>query len=214
PANDTDATEWQVASDTENVSTAQVNVTRDSLYDAALDFDNTSDDAFRFRVDNGTHDWRVYVFRDSTNSTMVVHVGDPGDFGTLDALLDVESTCTRTASRAVIDFRNATFDGTDCAPLAFGGNLTGPVDIHYENVREGVGGTPRVEGQYTLVVNGSKTVATDGSGYPDQFNNTTDAAPTAQGIVYAASYATEYEGDDVAHDRSGRLLVRAEAYAG
>lgn len=214
PANDTNATEWQVAGLVGNVGAVRLNVTRNSLYDAAADYDNTSEEAFRVRVDNGTHEWQVYVFRDTTNNTIVTHVGDPDSFGSLGVLLGEPDTCSRVESRAAIDLRNATFAGTACDSLAFAGNLTGRVDVHYEHVRESPSGDFRVTGQYTLVVNESHTVETGSDDLPDQFNNASAAAPTARAIIYSVSYDVRFERTTAMVDRSGRMLPREEAYVG
>ncbi len=209
PADDDDAANWTVAADARDVAGFRLNVTRADLYDGTLGADTIDDEAFRVNVSNGTVDWELYVFRDTGNSTVVVYGGDPTSPDDLGDLLSAPESCAATTDRAVVDFRAATLDGSDCDALVFDDDLEGNVSIRYENVQNST--RERVNGTYRVVVNGSDAVATAG-GEPTRFNATGDPSPTAAGVVYAVSYDTHYRRNDVVHDRAGRHAPRADAY--
>jgi len=207
PADNPDATDWTVVEDTRNVSTLRLNVTRDDLHDASTASEVMN--AFRLNVSNGSMDWELYVFRDTGNNSVVVHQGNPDSFGSLDVLLDDSDTCSRTTDRALIDFLEMELDGSDCDPLAFDDDLSGPVTIRYEQVHDG--GDEQVNGTYTVVVNGSDAVPTTGD-EPTKFNRSGADPPTAAAVVYAVDYTTTYERADIEHHREDRYAPRAELY--
>jgi hypothetical protein len=207
PADNRDATEWTVVEDTRNVSMLRLNVTRDDLHDAssASDVEN----AFRLSVSDGSMDWELYVFQDSND--IVVHQGtNPGGFASLSDLLSDSDTCKkRNTDRTVIDFLTLKVGDVNCPVLAFEDDLSGPVTIRYENVN--VSGTERINGTYTVVVNGSGAVPKT-SGEPTHFNRSGEAPPTASAVVYTVDYETTYERADVEHHRKGRYAPRAALY--
>ena len=82
--------------------------------------------------------------------------------------------------------------------------MSGTLKIRYENVN--VSGDERVNGTYTLVVNGSDAVDTA------QFNAPGSDPPTATAVVYAVRYDTRYQRKEVVHDVEGWHSPRAEAY--
>lgn len=210
PADDAGATDWTVAPDARNVSAFEMDVTRGDLYDGTTGLTDIENDAFRISVSDGATEWELYVFRDTGNSTVVVYDGDPSSNGDLGDLLDSPDSCTRATARADIDLRNHTFDGSTCDALEIPASIEGPVEIRYENVQS-TAGTERVNGTYTLVVNGSGAIATNASDHPDRFNVSGKEPPTATAVVYAVEYDTYYERDDVVHDREGRYAPRTEA---
>lgn len=210
---DPDATNWTVVADTQNVSEMQLNVTRSDLYDGSLGVGTIDEEAFRINVSNGTTSQPFYVFRDTGNTTIVVLAGEPDGFSDLADLLSAPESCSRTTSRAVIDFRAETFDGTACNALRFDSELDGTVEIRYENVRDSVGGAERVNGTYSLIVNGSSAIPTDGSDRPEHLNASGEPSPRGTAIVYAATYTTRYVDPEVTHSRTRRFQTRKETYA-
>lgn len=211
PADDDSATDWTLAGAARNVSTFELNVTRADLYDGTAGLTDIESNAFRVNVSDGTTDWHLYVFQDTDNGTIVAYQGDPSTFGDLGALLDDSDSCSRDTSLAEIDLRNATFAGTDCSALEPDPSLSGDVSVRYENVQSG-SGVRRVAGTYTVVVNGSDAIATNGTDHPKRFNVSGGQPPTATAVVYAVGYRATYERQDVVHDRLGRHLVREETY--
>ncbi len=193
PDDDADATDWTVADDAHNVSAFELSVTRDDLYEGA----DTA--AFHVYVSDGTTDWELYIHQ--SGSDIVVSQGDPAT---------ASEQCARTTARAVVDLRNHTFDGTNCDALEIPGTIEGPVEIGYGNVQSSAG-DERVVGTYTLVVNGTGAIETNGSNYPERFNVAGKVPPTATAIVYAVEYDTHYERDDIVYDREGRYAPREEA---
>lgn len=209
PADDATATDWTVAGDARNVSAFALNVTRTDLQ-AVTGTLSDAEDAFRLNVSDGTTVWELYVFDDANNDSVVVHEGDPTGHGSLGALLEDSGSCSRTTDRAVVDVRNATFNGTHCAALELPAGLSGDLSIRYENVRDD--GAEHVNGTYTIVVNGSDAIATDGSGHPERFEAPSGGAPTATAVVYAVGYEADYRRGDVHHGRSGTYRDREEAH--
>lgn len=210
PADNGSATDWTVAGDARNVSTFELNVTRADLFDGTAGVSDIENNAFHVNVSDGATDWELYVFRDTGNGTIVVHQGDPSTFGDLGALLDDSDSCSRATSRAVIDLRNATFAGSACSALEPNPSLSGDLSVRYENVQDAT--DAHVKGTYTIVVNGSDAIATNGTDHPDRFNVSGKQPPTATAEVYAVDYEARYEREDVVHERSGRHLVREETY--
>jgi hypothetical protein len=196
PANDNSTTEWTVADGVQNISAFELNVNRTKLNDSA------DTGAFRLNVSNGTTDWELYVYQDSTNGEVVVSQGDPSSSS---------QKCRQVTDRAVIDLRNETFDGTDCSSaLDFSSAVTGTLEIRYENAN--VSGDERVNGTYTLVVNGSDAVATNTTDHPERFNVSGKTTPTATAVVYAVRYDTRYQRKEVVHDVEGWHSPREETY--
>lgn len=212
PADDSSAREWQVVHGADGVGAFALDVRRGSLYDASADFDRTADEAFNVTVVGDTT-WRLYVFRDSTNGSVVVHAGDPGVYADLGELRDSDDSCTADTTRAVVELRAETLAGADCPALNFSDDVAGSVDVHFGNVRDDTDGE-RVNGTYELVVDGPTAVAPRTDGQPDEFNPPGGDDPTAQAVVYAVGYAASYERSDVTLDRTGRHADRAETYAG
>ena len=210
PADDDSTTEWALSNGTNvrNVSTFEMDVSRDDLYEGD-DQDDVKNNAFNITVSDGSDDWTLYVFKDNTD--IVVHSGDPGAFSSLSDLLSASDTCTQDSSRAVIDLRNEKLAGDDCSALDFSPAVSGPLEIRYGNV-QATDGTERVNGTYALVVNGSDAVATDADGHPKRFNVSGKMPPTATAVVYAARYDTRYQRKEVVHDVEGWHSPRAEAY--
>ncbi len=211
-ADDGGGTEWRVASGANAVAAFELDVKRDGLYDAAGAFDDTADTAFYISLTDGTDTKRLYLFRDSGDGSIIVHVGDPGVFADLDALRDSSSSCTATQARGVVDIRNGTVAGEECEAFPVTAGLTGGIDIHYRNIRETDGGSTTVEGQYLLVVNGSEAIATDIDGEPSRFNAVGDTAPTAQAVMYGVQYTVFYERSHLRHSQKGAYLPREETY--
>jgi len=210
PADNRTATNWTLASGARNVSTFEMNVMRADLFDGATGLTDFEEKAFRLNVSDGTTTWELYVFRNSDNSTIVVYNGDPTTEGDLGDLLDSPDSCTRATDRAVIDVRDGTFDGTDCGALEVPSSMDGSLEVSYENVRGSSGGAERINGTYTVVVNGSDAIATNGSDHPSRFNVSGKQAPTATAVVYAVEYDTYYEEEDIVHDHEGRYAPREE----
>lgn len=215
PANDDHNRSWQVASGSGNVGTFEMDVSRGELYDPNGDFSTMDDEAFHVQVDGaGGESWRLFVFRNATAGEILVHQGDPDANADLDTLRDNSShTCTAATDRVTIDFTAEEFAGGDCAPLNFSDNVSGAVDVWYQNAH-GSGGDERINGTYTLVVNGTTAIETDAADEPAAFNGSGQAAPTAQAVVYSASYTTRYERADVRFQRDDLYAVRQETYAG
>lgn len=221
PAGESNTTDWTVAEDATNVSEFRFDAGTASLYDATLSLNDTSDRAFHLNVSDGTSEWEMYVFREndaiSGNDRFIIHVGNPDNlYSDIDDLVNNSpSSCDIVADRVVVDMRNETItdsetgSGTACDALAFEDDLDGDVTVRYENTY--VSNEARIVGQYDLVVNGS--VSTDGSGDPRHFNAPNDAAPTAQAVVYSASYASHYGRADLTFERHGTHAVREETYA-
>ena len=196
PADDNSTTEWPVADGVRNISAFELNVNRTKLYDSA------DTGAFRLNVSDGTTHWKLYVYQDSANGEVVVSQGDPSSSS---------QKCQRVTDRAVIDLRNETFDGPDCSSaLDFSSAVSGTLEIRYENVN--VSGDERVNGTYTLVVNGSDAVATNTTDHPERFNVSGKTTPTATAVVYAVRYDTRYQRKEVVHDVEGWHSPREEAY--
>ena len=211
PDDDDGATEWALSNGTNvrNVSTFEMNVSRDDLYDGVGNFSKLKDNAFRVNVSDGTDNWKLYVFRDSGNSRIVVYKGDPTVPDNLEDLLS--DSCTAPTDRATIDFQAPELDDGDCDALSFDDDLEGNVSVRYENVQDG-SGTERVNGTYTLVVNGSDAVATNDTYHPDKFNVSGKTTPTATAVVYAVRYDTRYQRKEIVHDVEGWHSPREEAY--
>ena len=191
PAGDDSKTDWIVADGVQNISAFELNVNRTKLYD------NADTGAFRLNVSDGTTDWKLYVYQNSTNGRINVSNGNPTNSSS--------EKCSQTADRAVIDLRNENLtDNSNCDALNFSSAVSGPLVIRYENVN--VSGDERVNGTYTLVVNGSDAVDTA------RFNVSGKATPTATAVVYAVRYDTRYQRKEVVHDVEGWHSPRAEAY--
>lgn len=217
PADDPDAVSWQVADGADSVAEFRMDVSREELYDARSGFDGTNSEAFHIQIaDADGESWNLYVFQDSSNGEMIVHQGDPSHATDLDELRTNSShTCKQDVDEAVIDFGDERFqDDGGCTPLNFSDDLNGPLDIGYENVHDSVGGEERINGTYTLIVNGSGAAGPTTNGQPDHFNEPGEATPTAQAVVYSVTYSTLYERSDVRFDRDGLHAVWEETYAG
>lgn len=215
PAGDSNNGSWRVAHGAESVGAFEMDVSREELHDAGDDLSRTADEAFHVRVvGSDGASWRLYVFRNASDGEMIVHQGDPGDSADLDELRgNATHTCSRSTASAVIDFRAETFAGADCEALDFSDDVTGAVDVRYENPHN-ASGDEQINGTYTLVLNGTTAAGPRTDGEPDDFNATGGAAPTARAVVYSASYAAEYERADVRFGRGGLYAVREETYAG
>ena len=194
PADRRDETEWTLAPDIRNISAFELNVTRDDLYSG----DNT--EAFHVLLTDGPDTWKVFVYQEG-GSDIVVSADDPS----------TAPQCTRTTDRAVINVSNGSVAGTECDALDLPASLDGTLEVKFQNVQSS-GGDERVNGTYTVVVNGSDAVDTDGDGEPTKFNRSGEAPPTAAAVVYAVNYTTTYERADVEHHRDGRYAPRAELY--
>jgi len=196
PADDDGATEWALSDGTNvrNVSAFEMDVNRTKLYNGA---DPAS---FYVFLSDGTDTWKVFVYRNG-GGDIVVSADDP----------TTTPQCTRTTDRAVIDIRNGTVAGTDCAALNVPTSLDGKLSVEFRNVQDG-SGDEQINGTYTLVVNGSDAVATDTDGQPEKFNVSGEASPTATAVVYAVRYDTRYQREETTHDREGWHRPRAEAH--
>ena len=194
PTDDDSRTEWTVVDGVQNISAFELSVNRTKLYNGA------DPAAFYVLVSDGTDTWKVFVYRNG-GGDIVVSADDP----------TTTPQCTRATDRAVIDIRNGTVAGTDCAALDFPASLDGKLSVEFRNVQDG-SGTERVNGTYTLVVNGSDAIARDADGHPTQFNVSGEATPTATAVVYAVRYDTRYQRKEVVHDVEGWHSPREEAY--
>ncbi|PSQ40427.1 hypothetical protein BRD14_08600 [Halobacteriales archaeon SW_5_68_122] len=191
PANNDSATAWTVADGVQNISAFELNVNRTKLYD------NADTGAFRLNISDGTTDWKLYVYQNSTTGKINVSKGNPTNSSS--------EKCSQTADRAVIDLRNENLtNNSTCDALNFSSAVSGPLVIRYENVN--VSGDERVNGTYTLVVNGSDAVDTA------RFNDPGPDPPTATAVVYAVRYDTRYQRKEVVHDVEGWHSPRAETY--
>lgn len=215
PADDPTNESWQVAHGARSVGAFEMNVTRDDLYDSGDDLTRTKENAFHLQVegDDG-RSWQLYVFRNASDDVMIVHQGNPEDNADLSELrTNSTHTCEEPSASAVIDLSNDEFAEADCEPLNFSDDVSGPVDIWYENPHN-ASGDEQVNGTYSLVVNGSTAAGPRTGGEPDNFNGTGGAAPTAQAVVYSVSYTTTYERSDVRFTGSRQYAVREETYVG
>jgi hypothetical protein len=194
PADNRTATDWTLAPNVRNISAFELNVTREHLRDAA------DTDAFHILLTDGPDTWKVFVYQDG-GSDIVVSADDP----------TTTPQCTRTTNRAVINVSNGSVAGTDCDALDLPASLDGTLEVKFQNVQSS-GGDERVNGTYTVVVNGSDAIDTDTDGEPIKFNRSGEAPPTAAAVVYAVNYTTTYERADVEHHRDGRYAPRAELY--
>ena len=217
PADNDSATAWNLSDSTNvrNVSTFEMRVNRTSLFNATGSADQTADEAFRLNVtDEGGTVWQMYLFENGTAT--ILYVEDPSDASFISNASVVSDligsdSCETTADPATIDFQATTLNGSACDALDFDDDLEGNVSVRYENVQNG-SGTERINGTYTLVVNGSNAVATDVDGHPERFNASGKMPPTATAVVYAVRYDTRYQRKEVVHDVEGRHSPRAEAY--
>ncbi|PSP47255.1 hypothetical protein BRC75_10255 [Halobacteriales archaeon QH_7_69_31] len=180
PADKRDETEWTLATDVENIAAFELDVTKDDLHDSA-------DGAFNVFVTDSDVTWELFVYRSDGN---VVVTNDPA----------TSDECIDGSSRVEIDVRAGKLNGNDCDELDLPASLDGTLEVKFRNV-QAADETERVYGTYTVVVNGSDAVATDGDGEPTKFNRSGEAPPTAAAVVYAVNYTTTYERADVAHHR-------------
>ena len=194
PADDDSKTEWTVADGVQNISAFELNVNRTKLYNGA------NDAAFHVFLSDGTDTWKVFVYRNG-GGDIVVSADDP----------TATPQCTRATNRAVIDVRSGTVARTDCAALDLPTSLDGKLSVEFRNVQDG-SGTERVNGTYTLVVNGSDAIARDAGGHPERFNASGKMPPTATAVVYAVRYDTRYQRKEVVHDVEGWHSPREETY--
>lgn len=191
---------WTLATGTSNVATFEMAIQQDSLYDAAT-WGNVNS-SFNVHVTDGTAEWRLFVFQEGGD--VVVHAGVPGAYSDVSSLPSDE-TCRQAGSRVVVDLQNESLDDSACDALNFSDDLTGPVDVRYQNATNG---GEQVNGTYDLVVNGS-SAAVGGN-----FDDPTGADPTATAVVYSASWGSHYGRAELTHERNGRYMVRGETYAG
>jgi hypothetical protein len=190
---------WTLATGASDVAAFEMDVDRESLYDASTWGGVNS--SFNVRVDDGSSEWRLHVFRESGD--VVVHAGAPGAYSDVGSLPNSE-TCRDPDDEVLVDLRNESLDGSSCPALNFSDDLDGPVDLAYRNATMG---GEQVNGTYTVVVNGSSAAETSNFDVPG------GADPTAQGIVYSATWASHYGRAELSHERSGRYMVREETYA-
>ena len=193
PEGNASATDWTVADGVQNISAFELSVKRTKLYNGA----DTA--AFHVFLSDGTDTWKVFVYRDGSDN-IVVSADDPPT-----------PQCTRTTNRAVINVSNGSVAGTDCDALDLPASLDGTLEVKFQNVQSS-GGDERVNGTYTVIVNGSDAIDTDTDDEPIKFNRSGEAPPTAAAVVYAVNYTTTYERADVEHHRDGRYAPRAELY--
>ena len=212
PADNPGATAWDLSdgANVHNVSTFEMRVSRMSLFNATGDAGRTVDEAFRLVVtdESGTV-WEMYLFEDGTET--ILYVGNPSGATVVSDLIGSNS-CETTADPATVDLRAGTLAGSSCGPLTFADGLSGELTVRYENVQNGSDGTERVNGTYTLVVNGSDAVATNTTDHPERFNVSGKMPPTATAVVYAVRYDTRYQRKEVVHDVEGWHSPREEAY--
>ena len=196
---------WTLVDGGDDVAGFEMTVEQNSLYDAS-DWNNVNS-SFNVRIDDGTNEWRLYVFQESGD--VVTHAGVPGKYSGVSSLPSSE-TCRNSAANVLIDVQNESLNDSSCAALNFSDDLDGPVDISYRNATKG---GEQVNGTYRIVVNGSDAVPTT-SDYPTHFNDPAGADPTATAVVYSASYASHYGRAELSHERHGRYGVREETYGG
>jgi hypothetical protein len=198
---DGSSTDWSVVDEADGVAEFTLEVSQGELYTPTTQSDVSN--SFRIEV-NGSDDWNLYVFENSTET--VVYTGDSDDPDDLDDL--ISESCTARGSMTTSDLRNASVGGTDCPALNFSDDLNDSTDVSFRNV-------DAIQGTYTLVINGSNAVSTDADGSASDFHGPGSSdEPTAQAVVYSVSYVSHYERKELTHRRSGRYMVRDETYAG
>ena len=92
--------------------------------------------AFQVVLDNGTHQWIMYVYDNPQSLNVTVKNGSTDE---------TTKPCTASDPTPTIDLTAGTFGGSPCPGLTFGEGIDGPYDISYVNGH-------RASGTYNLTV--------------------------------------------------------------
>lgn len=207
--------DWTIAHDATEAGPFRLDIERASLLDVD-GFDTltepvaaVSGNAFYVSIENATGEWRVYMFRDSVNSTVYLYTVGPGDdnlteqFDQLEGgLLDADGTCVAgaTGESVTLDLREPRFgdDAVDCEAIEFYENRTvgTPHDIRYRNARTSandlglLGEDDRARGTYEVVVD----VEADRTPFHQPDSGT---SPHATAVVHTATISMEYRSTEL-----------------
>ena len=141
--NDTGADDWTVANNT-TARAFRMNVSQSSLVDI-----NTLSlvDSFYVGFDNGTSEWKAYVYQEG-GTNVSVDVEDPSGN-------QIGDTCTADAgtnNHVLVELSTAQVDGKPCPALNdLFQNLSGPYTVTYNNT-ESATDDERINGTYSVIV--------------------------------------------------------------
>jgi len=115
--NATGSEQWVVTEDTAGTRAFQISVTDQSA------LANSAGNAFTVTVSNGTDDWAVSIYGNSTNTTVAVNGS---------------GACT-VGPTPSIDVTGGSINGKTCEPLVFASGVAGDYDIKFEEADAIVG---------------------------------------------------------------------------
>lgn len=208
--------DWTLAENATQAGPFRLDVERESLLDVDGFDANLSDpvaavsgNAFHVSIENSTGEWKIYVFRDSADSTVYLYSVGPGEDNLTqqfdqvrEGLLDSNDVCVAgtTGGTVGLDFRETRFgnDSIDCGAIEFYNERTlGTThDIGYQNARTSaddvglLGEDDRARGTYDVVVD----VRTDRTPFyePDSGNS-----PHATAVIHSATVSMEYRSTEL-----------------
>lgn len=173
--------DWTLASDVDDTRAFRMHVSDDDLLTTLAPLSD------RFHVEfDGTGDWLMYVYLDSSGSDIIVDVVNASGGG---------GTCTAAGVSSVwINTSAGTVGGTECEFLTVAEGVSGSYSIVYRN-------PDRVSGTYTLVVNNSTLAASPGP----NLNSPGSGQPFATHAVYAARLDVTYQTPRLLYEATVRV---------
>ena len=182
--NASEAGDWVLAEDVPDrgVRDARFNVTRSGLAtgDGTTSMIGTN---FRFNVTDGTEEWHVYVYEDTSND-IAVSVDDPSTSATID-----HGPCSVNQSRAVVDVTGETVGGEPCPALSFFDNFSSGASLTLTFNDTVVSGADTVVGTYSVVVNETRSSVNDSDYVPEGDTS----GPFVTTAVYSSELLVVYE---------------------
>lgn len=175
------AANWTPVESVSNVRAVRMNVTADSLYEAADGSCTESDGCFYVEVEDGSDVWRLFVYR-TDDGNVTTRVDTPSGSGTCDA----------SGESVEIDVTAGTVNGERCPHLSFAEGVGAPYDVTYVNA-------DRIEGSYELTVDRSYDQLSSSPHYGD------DGSPRVERAIYAANVSVAYRSSHLTYTTELRV---------
>lgn len=176
------AANWTVAESVTGIRDVRMNVTGEELADIGGGRCTPSDKCYRMEIENGSADWRLFVYASDNGSDISIEVVNASG---------ASATCTTSAAPVWINVTAGTVAGSECSALAFGdGDLpSGPVDVTFHN-------GDRIAGSYSLVVD--RELASEPDFDPD-------GSPSLRPVLYSANVQFWYRSADISYRTAVRV---------
>lgn len=205
--NATGASTWTLATDVDRIDGYELRVERNSLYEDPGTVGEATADTFSLRLEDENGDeWRVHVFRNTADDSVVVVGGSGSEIDGLDSSSDVsaipgydDDACRASTASAEIDLAAGALLDADCPVLSFADELSGRLELSYHNGAE-------VNGTYRLLIDGPEPDDADFH-VPDD-----GASPYRAGAVLEATIEVTYERSDIRYATSQEVSAEPTVY--